>query len=150
VEGVYAKGEPARAPNARSLTDDGHAKAALYQPCQFRGCYANAKARGLPLKPRRDVCDFPRCGRKHFAFGYCRAHRAQMRKGQLVPIGLVSRCITATSSRAITALRTLRLWTSHQPKGARVADMLAWCRWFIGQYPEAPEDGYEGCALPDL
>jgi hypothetical protein len=53
------------------------------KPCQFRGCYANAKAHGLctghldqrargkeltPLKPRRDTCDFPGCGRKHFAF----------------------------------------------------------------------------------
>jgi hypothetical protein len=33
----------------------------------------------------------------------------------------------------------LELWTSHQPKGARVADMLAWCRWFISEYSEAAE-----------
>jgi hypothetical protein len=47
------------------------------KPCLFKGCYANAKAHGLctghldqrdrgkeltPLKPRRDVCDFPGCG----------------------------------------------------------------------------------------
>ncbi|HEV2928017.1 MAG TPA: HNH endonuclease [Propionibacteriaceae bacterium] len=32
----------------------------------------------------------------------------------------------------------LELWTSHQPKGARVADMLEWCWWFIGQYADAP------------
>jgi hypothetical protein len=52
--------------------------------------HLDQKARGkelTPLKPRRDVCHFPGCGRKHFAFGYCRAHREQMRKGQLVPIG---------------------------------------------------------------
>jgi hypothetical protein len=33
----------------------------------------------------------------------------------------------------------LELWTSHQPKGARVADMLEWCRWFIDQYSNDPE-----------
>ncbi len=33
----------------------------------------------------------------------------------------------------------LELWTSHQPKGARVADMLGWCRWFIDQYSDDPE-----------
>jgi HNH endonuclease len=33
----------------------------------------------------------------------------------------------------------LELWTSHQPRGTSVADMLAWCHWFIGQYSEVPE-----------
>ena len=33
----------------------------------------------------------------------------------------------------------LELWTSHQPRGARVTDMLAWCRWFIEQYSEVPD-----------
>jgi HNH endonuclease len=33
----------------------------------------------------------------------------------------------------------LRLWTSHQPRGTSVADMLAWCRWFISQYSDDPE-----------
>src|SRR5918996_2886747 len=37
------------------------------------------------------------------------------------------------------APRNLEPWTSHQPRAARVADMLAWCRWFIGQYSDAPE-----------
>ena len=174
------------------------------KPCTFKGCYANAKAHGLctghldqrtrgkeltPLKPRRDVCDFPECGRKHFAFGYCRAHREQMRKGQLVPIGqgrrskdrwvdpkgyVFVRCdpdhpnakskygwiaehVLVMSELLGRPLRrgesvhhrnliksdnrpdNLELWTSHQPKGARVADMLAWCRWFIDQYSEDSE-----------
>ena len=39
----------------------------------------------------------------------------------------------------------VELWTSQQPKGARVADMLAWCHWFIGQYSEAQE----GTAFPE-
>jgi len=33
----------------------------------------------------------------------------------------------------------LELWTSHQPRGTSVADMLAWCWWFIDQYSYAPE-----------
>jgi HNH endonuclease len=33
----------------------------------------------------------------------------------------------------------LELWTSHQPKGARVADMFEWCWRFIAQYADAPE-----------
>jgi hypothetical protein len=33
----------------------------------------------------------------------------------------------------------LELWTSHQPRGTSVADMLTWCRWFIEQYADAPE-----------
>jgi hypothetical protein len=128
------------------------------------------------------------------AFGYCRAHREQMRKGQLVPIGqgrrlnnrwvdpkgyVFVRCDpdhpTAKSKygwiaehvlvmsellgrplwpgesvhhrnliKSDNRPENLELWTSHQPKGARVADMLAWCRWFIRQYAEAPE----GTSLP--
>jgi hypothetical protein len=31
----------------------------------------------------------------------------------------------------------LELWTSHQPRGASVADMLTWCRWFIEHYADA-------------
>ena len=33
----------------------------------------------------------------------------------------------------------LELWTSHQPRGTSVADMLTWCWWFIEQYADAPE-----------
>ena len=33
----------------------------------------------------------------------------------------------------------LELWTSHQHRGTSVADMLAWCWWFIDQYADAPE-----------
>jgi len=33
----------------------------------------------------------------------------------------------------------LALWTSHQPRGTSVADMLAWCWWFIDQYSDAPQ-----------
>jgi len=33
----------------------------------------------------------------------------------------------------------LQLWTSHQPRGTSVGDMLAWCRWFIELYEDAPE-----------
>jgi hypothetical protein len=31
----------------------------------------------------------------------------------------------------------LELWTSHQPKGARVQDMVEWCRWFLAKYGDA-------------
>ena len=31
----------------------------------------------------------------------------------------------------------LELWTSHQPRGTSVADMLTWCWWFIEQYADA-------------
>lgn len=41
--------------------------------------------------------------------------------------------------RADNRPENLELWTSHQPRGTSVADMLAWCRWFIGQYDDAPE-----------
>ena len=37
----------------------------------------------------------------------------------------------------------LELWTSHQPRGARVPDMLAWCRWFLSEYERVLE-GYWG------
>ena len=37
----------------------------------------------------------------------------------------------------------LELWTSHQPRGARVSDMLAWCRWFLSEYERVLE-GYWG------
>lgn len=30
--------------------------------------------------------------------------------------------------------RNLELWTTNQPTGARVSDMLAWCHLFIEQY----------------
>ncbi|HEY6707688.1 MAG TPA: HNH endonuclease [Actinomycetota bacterium] len=33
----------------------------------------------------------------------------------------------------------LELWTSHQPRGTSVADMLTWCWWFIEQYADARE-----------
>lgn len=33
----------------------------------------------------------------------------------------------------------LELWTSHQPKGARVQDMVACCRWFLAEYGQAEE-----------
>jgi HNH endonuclease len=33
----------------------------------------------------------------------------------------------------------LELWNTNQPTGARVSDMLAWCRWYIGLYQDAPE-----------
>lgn len=33
----------------------------------------------------------------------------------------------------------LQLWTSHQPRGTSVGDMLAWCHWFIELYEDAPE-----------
>ena len=32
----------------------------------------------------------------------------------------------------------LELWTSHQPRGTSVADMLTWCWWFIDQSSDAP------------
>lgn len=32
----------------------------------------------------------------------------------------------------------LELWTSHQPRGTSVADMLNWCHWFIAEYSDAP------------
>jgi HNH endonuclease len=32
----------------------------------------------------------------------------------------------------------LQLWTSHQPRGTSVADMLTWCQWFIAEYSDAP------------
>jgi HNH endonuclease len=35
----------------------------------------------------------------------------------------------------------LELWSRNQPTGARVVDLLAWCRWFLAQYEGAPEDG---------
>ncbi|HYY78945.1 MAG TPA: HNH endonuclease [Actinomycetes bacterium] len=31
----------------------------------------------------------------------------------------------------------LQLWTSHQPRGTSVEDMVAWCRWFLRQYGDA-------------
>jgi hypothetical protein len=91
------------------------------KPCQFKGCYANAKAHGLctghldqrargkeltPLKPRRDVCDFPGCGRKHFAFG-------------LLP------CPSGADAEGPAR--------SHRPGSAQQG------RWFISQYSEVPE-----------
>jgi len=39
----------------------------------------------------------------------------------------------------------LELWTSHQPRGARVSDMLAWCRWFLSEYERVLE-GYWGAS----
>jgi hypothetical protein len=33
----------------------------------------------------------------------------------------------------------LELWSRNQPTGARVVDLLAWCRWFLAQYEGAPE-----------
>ena len=161
------------------MTGFRHEKARYSKPWQFKGCYANSKAHGLCTG----------CGRKHFAFGYCRAHREQLRKGQLVPIGQggrrnvrwmdpkgdVSFAVTPTTPNARSTYgwiaehvlvmsellgrplrpgesvhhrnlikgdncpENLELWTSHQPKGARVADMLVWCHWFIGQYSDAPE-----------
>ena len=35
--------------------------------------------------------------------------------------------------------KNLELWTTNQPTGARVSDMLAWCHLFIEQYQNAPE-----------
>lgn len=35
--------------------------------------------------------------------------------------------------------KNLELWTTNQPTGARVSDMLAWCHLFIEQYQDAPE-----------
>jgi hypothetical protein len=33
----------------------------------------------------------------------------------------------------------LELWSRNQPTGARVVDLLTWCRWFLAQYEGAPE-----------
>jgi hypothetical protein len=68
---------------------------AYNKPREFEGRHGKAKAHGLctghldqwargsplsPIKQRREMCEFPDCGREHFANGLCRAHRQQQRQ----------------------------------------------------------------------
>ena len=105
-----------------------------------------------PTRPRRG-CGFPGCPNSHRAHGLCSSHLDQLARGKpLTPLlgrhgrkhdGCSLPSCEKPHNHHRNLIRTdnqpenLELWTSHQPKGARVQDMVDWCRWFLAEYGEA-------------
>jgi hypothetical protein len=133
--GVYANGRPAR-------------------------CTASDVKERTSIEPAQGICDsattFLHSPTERLASNACSMRGS--RPCGATPSPADSRTVTAmavtarprrmASARATLTSSTLKgdnrpenlaLWTSHQPRGTSVADMLAWCWWFIDQYSDAPQ-----------
>lgn len=92
-------------------------------------------------------CAFPACRNTHRAHGLCKGRTGYVQEHVLVMSAKLGRPLKPRETvhhrnllRSDNRPENLELWTTSQPKGARVEDLVAWARWFLEEYGEGFHD----------
>ncbi len=117
--------------------------------CELDGCYEKYHCRGYCIKHyqrllRHGDPNFKKIGHK-LKQGYIRIVKNGVSKfeHQWVMEEFLGRELLSNENvhhknliRDDNRIENLELWTTSQPVGARVEDMIEWCKWFLEQYNE--------------
>ncbi|MEU9962207.1 HNH endonuclease [Streptomyces sp. NPDC050982] len=139
-------------------------QAAPPRPCSIEGCSRPLKARGYcgthyrrwqqygspsatqyEWTPRGTQCGYEKCERERYGGGrgFCHLHEHRLVMQEILGRALLPRVETVHHKNGIrddNRPQNLELWTSMQPSGQRVSDLLAFAREVIERYGDVPDD----------